>query len=128
MFFVEAPAKRRTQVVPLTAATAAADTAVVITLAAEAGKRHYIPEILWSYSGTPTGGRITISGLDNTQTLDLDIISGGPGPLLFPPLAGKINTAVVITLAAGGGSVVGKLNVFHTALPAVDLLNGQALT
>jgi hypothetical protein len=125
MFFVEAPAKRKTQVAPVTAATAAANTAVVVTLAAVAGYRHHVPQVIWSYSAAPTGGRLSVSGLDDTQTLDFDITAGGPGAILFPPLVGKVNTAVVITLAAGSGAVVGKLNVFHVALPAVDMINGQ---
>ena len=102
----------------IVAATAAANTAVVITLAAQTGYRHYLVQLIWSYSATPTGGRVTITGLKGDD-YDWDITAAGPGPANFPPIAGDVSTAVVVTLAAGSGAVVGKLNVAYVTLPAV---------
>lgn len=119
MFFLDGIARPYSQVVLPDEATSSANAAVAITLAAVTGKRHYLAMVLWSYSDTPTGGRLTVSGLDNSETLDIDIVAAGPGPVLLPPLAGKVGTAMVITLAAGGGTVVGKLNIMTATLPAL---------
>lgn len=93
-------------------ATAAADTAVVITLAAVPGVRHIVHAMQWSYSATPTGGRLTVTGLKDDDW-DIDITTSIPGGY-NSPLVGEINTAVVVTLAAGSGTVVGKLNIQRT--------------
>lgn len=92
----------------------AANTAAIITLAAVADKRHHIAQIIYSYSGAPAGGRLSITD-GGVTVFDQDITSGGSlGPLQFSnPLRFAVNSAVVITLAAGGGTVVGKLNVHH---------------
>lgn len=92
----------------------AAATAAVITLAASTkGTRWVVHSILASYSAAPTGGRLTISGLVGTLTLDLDLIQVGP-TLIQGPFVGIAETAVVITLASGAGAVVGKLNAIIT--------------
>ena len=93
-------------------ATSGANAAVAVTLVGQSRKRHYVLLVLWSYSGTPTGGRLTISGLDPTSdTVDFDITASGPGPITLPPLMGGLGENVVVTLAAGGAGVVGKLTV-----------------
>lgn len=88
----------------------AAATAAVVTLAAIEFKRRVVARIVWSYSAAPTGGKLTITG--EGTTFEFDITAAGPGSL---PLCyvGAENTAVVVTLASGGGTVVGKLNVEH---------------
>lgn len=86
-----------------------ANTAAVVTLAATAGWAWIVERIVWSYSATPTGGRLTIVETETT-VLDIDITSGGPGPFEVGEEY-SAGAAVVITLAAGSGSVVGKLNV-----------------
>lgn len=88
----------------------AADTDAVITLAAGAGKKHYIPRVVWSYSEAPTGGRLTITD-DGDTVLDVDIIAGGPGSLDVGIESAAANTDMVVTLAAGSGSTIGKLNL-----------------
>ena len=105
------------------AATAGANTAVAITIPATVGCRIYLVQLIWSYSATPTGGKVTITGTKGDD-YDWDITASGPGPANFPPLAGDINTAMVITLAAGSGAVVGKLNVAYVTLPAVLVDSG----
>lgn len=85
----------------------AADTAAVITLTGVAGSRHVIDVIHASYSATPTGGGITIvSGVDTILSVDIpDLYKDIRGPFL-----GGVGETVVITLAAGSGTVVGKVN------------------
>lgn len=93
----------------VSAVTSASNTAASVTLEKQPGTRARITHLAWSYSGTPAGG-ITITGLDG-DTFTVDITSGGPGALLFPKnFLGRVNTDVVVTIAAGG-AVVGKLNV-----------------
>lgn len=91
----------------------AANTDAVVTIAAAAGERWVLDRIDWSYDGTPTG-RLTIA-FGGTTILDIDIIAGGPGNLEF--LGGlnneTKNEACVITLAAGGLGVTGKLFVHY---------------
>lgn len=91
---------------------AAAGAAAGITLAAGgAGNQHVITQITWSYGADPTGGKITITG--GSANFEYDITKGGPGSLPVT-YVGLVNTEVVVTLAAGGGSVQGKLNVSYT--------------
>jgi hypothetical protein len=126
MLFIEHPARAATpQVAAVVAATAGANALVAITLVGVAGYRHYLPFLVWSYSGLPTG-RLTISGLDGDD-VDFDITAAGAGPVFFPPLAGTIGASVVITLAAGGAGVVGKLNVCAGLLPAYLRFEGRIL-
>jgi len=103
-----------------------ANTPAVVTLAARPGFRHYLLLVAWSYNAEPTNGALTITGL-HAGTFAIDITTEGPGPLWLPPAAGLISTAVVVTLAAGGAGVTGKVNVLHLALPAHRVLDGQFL-
>jgi len=91
------------------------NTAAVITIAAVADQRIIIDSIQWSYSGAPTGGRLSIT--DGGVTIfDIDITAAGPGGFgLTLPASGGLKSpaagsAIVITLAAGGAGVTGKLN------------------
>jgi hypothetical protein len=93
--------------------TPASNTAAVVTLAAvDAFTRHLIHRVAWSYNGDPTGGRLTISD-GGTTFFDVDITKSGPGSLHFSTPCG-FNSAVVVTLAAGGGGITGKLYVEST--------------
>jgi hypothetical protein len=94
----------------------AAATAAVVTIAAstEPGvKRHILRWVVVSYSETPTGGRLTVVHGSRT-TLDVNITSADPIPLrdlmIFNDLA-NANEAMVVTLASGGGTAVGKLTI-----------------
>lgn len=94
----------------------AANTAAVITLAAITGQRQVINLVAWSYSGTPTGGNLKIED-DTTSVLDLDITASGPGSIIFGAanedggLASSLDKKLVITLAAGGTGITGKVHV-----------------
>lgn len=90
------------------------DTAAVVTIAAETGERHVIDTVYWSYDAAPTGGKLTVT--NGTITLEWDITAAGPGylPLRMADdegFDGGVNTAVTITLTAGGAGIAGKLNV-----------------
>lgn len=122
--FFDQAAALRSQVASNTYATASADTAVVVTLAGQPGKRHYVPLIVSGYDiDPPDGGRLTIAGLEGDD-LTYPILRGGPCPFMTVPLVGEIGAAVTITLAAGGASCTGELNVVSALLPAVHEING----
>lgn len=86
----------------------AANTAAVITLTAVENRRHTVHFVQWSYTAAPTGGRLTID-VGGVTKFDVDITAAGPGGFNLYIVAG-VNQEVVITLAAPGGVVVGKLN------------------
>ena len=89
--------------------TKAADMAAVVTLAASSEKHIYLHRIQWSYDGTPTGGKITVQdGAGGTTLWEQAITAAGPGGQ-DPDELGSVNTAMVITLAAGGAGVTGRL-------------------
>jgi hypothetical protein len=92
----------------------AANTAAVVTKAAAgAGVANVVAGVYWSYDAEPTGGSLTITS-GGVTVFQLSITAAGPGFLPFtPPLKGGANEAVVATLAAGGESVTGKVNL-HT--------------
>jgi hypothetical protein len=96
---------------------ASANAAAVINDSNVAAKRPdnfwVLDWVAWSYSGDPTGGKLTIA-LGGTTIFEVDITSGGPGLLNFDKNSlydrnQTKNQTLTITLAAGGGSVVGKL-------------------
>lgn len=88
----------------------AANTAAVITLAATVDKKHYLPRVVWSYDAVPTGGRLTITDDGNT-VFDISITADGPGVIDLGIESAAVNKALVITLAAGGAGVTGKVNI-----------------
>jgi hypothetical protein len=92
----------------------AADTAAVVTLTPDSAEELLaIDHIAWSYTASPTGGRLTVA-IGGVTVLDLDITTGGPGPIEFGRgLVGKPGETIVVTLAAGGSGIGGKLNVSY---------------
>ena len=93
-------------------ATAAANTSVAITIAAVANRKHWVHNVQWSYSENPIGGRLTVTSAGVTK-FDVDITTGGPGGFSLE-IVGGTNEQVVVTLAAGSGTCVGKLNIQYT--------------
>ncbi len=96
-------------------ATAAANTAVVITINGVAGQSIRLQHLSFSYNAAPTGGAIsvvvnavTIFQLDDAALTDVTIPLP-PGGLLC-----QAGQNAVITLAAAGAAVVGKLNAGFT--------------
>ena len=94
----------------------AANTAAVVTLAARAGERRVVTQIDYSLAGTVAAAALlSVTGLDESNynvTLPIAVQSG---QLFFQmePLRGLVNTAVVVTLATGGASATGIINVIH---------------
>ena len=90
----------------------ASNTAAVVTYTANATKAHAIGGIAWSYSGTPTSGNLKVENGSGTVVFTIDVTTAGPGFIPFvPTLEGSTNTALIITLAAGGSGVTGKVSV-----------------
>jgi hypothetical protein len=88
-----------------------AGAASTITYVASPGNSHTISGVAWSYGASPTGGNLLIQDGSNT-ILNLDITAAGPGVIVFPrPKKGTPGANLVITLAGGGGSVQGRVNV-----------------
>jgi hypothetical protein len=92
--------------------TSADNGAATITLAAVASRSHFVHHLQWSYNGSPSAGRLFITS-DGVTKFDVDVTTGGPGGFGLE-LIGGVNETVVITLAAGGAGVIGKLNVQYT--------------
>jgi hypothetical protein len=93
----------------------ASNTNAVITYAAgAAGVRHCIGGVAWSYSASPTGGRLKIEDGSGNIVFDIDITAGGPGFVPFAqPLQGTAATALIVTLTAGGSGIQGKVTVLN---------------
>lgn len=92
----------------------AANTAAVVTIdAAGAGVCNVVGNgLAWSYSDDPTGGNLKIEDGAGNTVFSMDITSRGAGFIpLDVPLRGSPNTALVVTLAAGGAGISGKVNV-----------------
>ena len=81
------------------------------------GRSYILGGVAWSYNGAPVAGRLTIENGAGDIVFDIDIIAAGPNSILFEPkVRGSLNTALIITLFAGGAGVIGKLNAIglHT--------------
>jgi hypothetical protein len=90
------------------------NTAAVLNYAAVSDRRHVLDGLQWSYSGTPTAGNLKVEDGAGTTVFSLDVTAAGPGFIPFEPaLAGRTNTALIVTLAAGGAGVSGKVNAGH---------------
>lgn len=94
--------------------SATADTAAVVTVAADAAQEWVVTSVHWSYTAAPTGGSLTIA-LDGDDFV-IDISLTGASYYEFPSglRVGSKNTALVVTLAAGGGGISGKLCVVYS--------------
>ncbi len=94
-------------------AAPAANTAAVVTYSATPGKAHCIGGLLASYSAAPTGGNLQVAD-GGSVILNVDVPAVGPFFFPFPrPMKGTAGNAMTITLAAGSGSVAGKLSVIN---------------
>lgn len=105
--------------------TGAGGGAAAITLDAETDISHVIRDVHYSYSAAPTGGGLTIKDGATDVIFDIHITAAGPGSVLFG--SGKQGTSgrsMVVTLAAPGGAVVGKLNISSVK---ASVLQGGAL-
>ena len=92
----------------------AVNIAAIVTLAAIANKGHVLQQIVYSYEGAPTGGNLIVEDGAGTTVFNIDITAEGEAFLtLTPPIKGSKNTLMRVTLAAGGASSTGKVNLGH---------------
>ena len=91
----------------------ASNTAAVVTYAANPVFAHVITGIACSYSGTPTGGNLKVEDGSNNVVFTVDITDASAKTFYFDPnkQGAALNTAMIITLAAGGGGITGKVSV-----------------
>jgi hypothetical protein len=81
---------------------------LTLAIAAPGGRlRNSFNYLHWSYNGNPTDGTLTIVSGDITETMY--VTSGGVGFLPFEGVAFPENTAVTVTLSAGGANILGSL-------------------
>jgi hypothetical protein len=93
-------------------ATSGSNAAVVLTYAAAgASKNNCLGSLQWSYSGGAVTGSLKVEDGSGNTIFFVDITATGPGTINFsPPKKGSANTALIITLGAGGTGVTGKIN------------------
>jgi hypothetical protein len=93
------------------AATAAANTAVVVTLAALPGVSYRLDALSVGYAVAVAGGQVTVT-FGGVTVLQLPITAIGPVTIPLPDggLQTAVNQAIVITLAAGGATSIGFVN------------------
>lgn len=101
--------------------TPAANIAAIVNYpaaSAASALRNRIQGIAWSYAGgDPTGGNLKIEDGAGNVVFSMDITSAGAGFVPHPqPIFGSPSTALIITLAAGGASVTGKVSVLSHRL------------
>lgn len=96
----------------------ASNTAAVVTYAAITSQRHNISGIAYSYvGGTPVGGNLKIEDEAASVVFSIDIPAAGADKVYFNPMkSGRINKAMIITLAAGGSGITGKVSILGHAL------------
>lgn len=91
-----------------------ADAAAIVTRAAgAAGVANILGQIAWSLSEAPAAAvNLAVEDGAGTTIFSVDVTAAGPGSIQFsPPMRGTAATTMVITLAAGGGAVIGKVSV-----------------
>lgn len=94
----------------------AVNTIATVTYGALAKQTNIVLQIDGSYNAAPTGGRLYVTD-GGTVIFDVDIAAAGPFSFQFDPaLEGRVNSAVVVNLAAAGAAVTGKLEVSHATL------------
>lgn len=92
---------------------AAANAAAAVTLADPGDfAQNVIGGVYWSYSGAPTGGKLTISAA-GTTLLEVHITAAGPGQLDLEGFSPGRSLALTATLAAGGGGVYGTVGFLN---------------
>lgn len=93
---------------------AAATAAVVTYAAAGAGISHTIRGLVVSMDIAPAAPvNLKVEDASGTTVFSVDLpAAAGVHNIPFPcPIKGSANTAMIVTLASGAGSVVGKVNV-----------------
>jgi hypothetical protein len=95
------------------------NTAAVVTYAAAPGKLHSLLQIFASLDGDPSAGvNLKVEDGSGNKIFSQDIIAKGVYSFTAakPWLAKLPNVAMIITLAAAGSGITGKLTCRHEAL------------
>ncbi len=93
------------------------NTIAAVTFAAPGAERHWvIEELIASYDGVVASADLTITGLEDTWSHNIEVPASDKGikGFIYQPrglLIGILNTALVISLPAGGVGVNGNLGV-----------------
>lgn len=103
---------------PFDVATPGANLPATVSYGPQQQTVHAIAGVAWSYGAAPTGGNLQVIDNPGNLLFSTDITAGGPGSVLFnPPIACGAGRGLTVTLAAGSGTVVGKLSVLgHRAV------------
>jgi len=98
-------------------ATAAANTEVVLTIAASSVVRHVLKAVDITYSAAPTNGLLTIEEGSGNVVRSFTIGTQTSFSKEFPSdgLILDRNVALVVRLSAGGSGVIGRINVTRSA-------------
>ena len=85
----------------------------IVSYSASSGVMQVIGGVGWSYSGTGTmAGQLTIQDESENIVFQIDITDTGPGFIPFnPPITTGSGHGITVTLAGGGSSIIGKVNV-----------------
>ena len=113
-------AQAKVEQTPIAAANAdvavpGANAAAIVTYAAAPNLKHVISGVAWSYiGGIPSGGNLLVTDAGVT-VFSMDIPDQGAGFIVFPhpKINAAVNTAMVVTLAAGGVAITGKVSVLN---------------
>ena len=90
----------------------AANVDAIARWEAEGGRRHAIAGLIVSYSAIPAGGRVYVADGSGSILFDVDLATAGAHVFNFTQaLVAPEGGALVVTLAAGGAGVTGKVNV-----------------
>lgn len=91
--------------------SAGSGAAAAITFSADTLRPIVLRQIFCGYDGTPqAGATIKVEDGSGTTVWQMPITAAGPFVFTFdPPKTGTKNTAMIITLSAGGGSVTAYL-------------------
>lgn len=91
----------------------ATGVAITFSVNAIAGQQWAVDSFLVSYSGTPTGGNVLITGSNSVTYMNTDITISG-NQTINANLALPENVGLTVTLAAAG-AVTGKMNIIPRA-------------
>jgi len=100
---------------------APADNAVISGTITAPGPSQYIhlTGYSFSFSGNPSAARALTISAGGSILVDVDVITGGVGPVRLN-VSAPANTAVTFSLAASGtAGNIGKLSLYHTNLSVI---------
>ena len=105
--------------------SSAGEAGTVTLPAPPVGQAWQFAGLWWSYSDTPTGGNILVKQ-GSTTLMNFDVTAGGPGFIGFPAAWTILdNTTLVLTIADGGGVLVGKAGFLQVQVVPVESSGGE---